>query len=104
MAIDLAALKLHCNVVGTDDDAVLTRLLAAATSHLQGQLGFAIDDDEELDASGIADVEQAVIMLAAHWYENREASIVGVSIMSVPMGVADIIANRRRYSFAAGEE
>ena len=104
MALTVDDLKAHLNVTGTDDDAVIGRLLSAASSHLAGQLGFAIDDDEELDAAGIADVEQAVLMLAAHWYENREGSIVAVSITSIPFGVAEVIANRRAYTFAAPDD
>ncbi len=104
MAVTVDTLKAHCNVVGSDDDALLSRILSAATGHMAGQLGFAIDDTDELDASGIADVEQAVILLASHYFENREGSIVAVSITSIPFGVQEIIANRRRYSFAAADD
>lgn len=30
-------------------------------------------------------IKQSIRMKAAHWYENREASIVGVSVASTPM-------------------
>jgi uncharacterized phiE125 gp8 family phage protein len=32
-------------------------------------------------------IKQIIRMKAAHWYENREASIVGVSAMSTPLAV-----------------
>jgi len=101
MTIDVDALRTHLNITGTDDDAVLARLLSAAASHVEAQLGFAVDDADEFPEGTPADVDQAVLMLAAHWYENREGSIVGMSIASVPYGVAEVLANRRRYSFAA---
>ncbi|MEF2071904.1 head-tail connector protein [Consotaella aegiceratis] len=98
MALDATALRDHLNGVPDDDDA-LTRLLDAATAHVEAQLGFAIDDATEFPDGTPADVEQAVLMVAAHWYENREASLVGVSAMEVPIGAADIIANHRSYTY-----
>ena len=99
MAIDLEALKAHCNVTFDEDNALLDRLLAASIRHVQSVLGFAIDDTTEFPAGTPEDVEQAVLMLAAHWYENREGSIVGVSAIEVPFGVADILANHRSYTY-----
>lgn len=104
MTLDLATLKAHCNVTGETDDAVLTRLLSAATAHTVRQLGFAIDDATEFPDGTPADVEQAVLMLAAHWYENREASLVGVTAQSVPLGYAEIIAEHRHYTFGAEDD
>lgn len=104
MALDVAVLKAHCNVTASSDDAVLTRLLAAATKHTERLLGFAIDDVDQYPEGTPDDVEQAVYMLAAHWYENREASIVGVPVQSIPFGYPDIIAEHRTYTFAAEED
>lgn len=103
MALDLSALKAHTNVTDTADEAVLTRMLAAAKAHTARQLGFALDDEDEFPDGTPDDVEQAVLMLAAHWYENREASIVGVSAQSVPFGYAEIIAERRNYTFGLAD-
>lgn len=99
MALDLATLKAHCNVTGSDDDDLLMRLLNAAKAHTVARLGFAIDDATEFPSGTPDDLEQAVFMLAAHWYENREASIAGVTIQTVPFGYADILANYRTYTF-----
>lgn len=82
-----------------DTDEYLERLLKAATAHVEASLGFALDDPDEFPAGTPADVEQAVLMLAAHFYENREASLVGVAIMAIPFGVQDIIRNHRRYTY-----
>jgi len=99
MAVDLASLKAHCNVTGTDDDAVLTRLLSAASKHVENVLGYDLDDTDELPEGAPADLEQAVLMLAADWYENREATLVGVTAQEVPFGVARILDEYRRYTF-----
>lgn len=98
MALAAADLRDHLNGV-PDADAVLTRLLAAATAHLERMLGFKIDDAEEFPGGPPADVEQAVLMLAAHFYENREASLVGVSAQVLPLGVSEIIAEYRNYTY-----
>lgn len=103
MALELDTLKEHCNVTGDDDDAVLTRLLTAATKHVERVLGFLIDDADQFPDGTPEDVEQAVYMLAAHWFENREASIVGVSAMPLPMGVSDILDNYRVFTFGVAD-
>ena len=38
-------------------------------------------------------IKQAIYLLAAHWYENREASVIGVSVADLPHGVKDLISN-----------
>lgn len=104
MALELGDLKAQCNVTGSGDDAILTRLLAAAKAHVERLLGFALDDDEALPDGPPADLELAVLQLAADWYENREASLVGVSASSIPFGVREIVNEYRRYTFGlAGE-
>ncbi len=93
----------HLNLSGLDgaDDAVLGRLIGAAQSKLEASLGYRIEDryggtDQEAIPEALV---HAVRLLAGHYYENREASIVGVSAMPTPFGVADIVADFRGYSF-----
>ncbi len=102
--IDLATLKEHCNVTGTTDDAVLTRLLAAAQKHVERLLGYALSDTVELPDGAPEDLQQAVFMLAADWYGNREATLVGVTAQPIPFGVASIVAEHRRYTFGLTDE
>lgn len=99
MALSLSDLKAHCNVSGVDDDAVLTRYLAAAQSHVERLLGYRFDTfSEDSPPEDVpADLELAVLMLAADWYENREASIVGVSAMAIPFGVSAIVNEYRNW-------
>lgn len=94
MAIDMDAAKAHLNIVGsTADDALIGRLIDAAKAQIAADLGFAYPDDNKA-------IDQAALMLVAHWYENREASLVGVNAQSVPIGVTDIVNNHRNYSWA----
>ncbi len=94
-------LRDHLNLCGVDDDEMLYRLIAAAQSKLEAALGYRIGDryggeDQEPVPEALV---HAVRLLAGHYYENREASIVGVSITEIPFGVADIVADFRGYSF-----
>ncbi|MEF2074355.1 head-tail connector protein [Consotaella aegiceratis] len=98
MTLDATTLRDHLNGV-PDDDAALSRLLGAATAHVEAQLGFALDDADEFPDGTPADIEQAVLMVAAHWYENREATVVGVSAQELPIGVVDIIREHRNYTY-----
>lgn len=41
------------------------------------------------------DLKHAIIMLAAHWYENREAAIIGTSATETPMAVNSILDRYR---------
>lgn len=99
MALNFEWLKVQCNVVGNDDDQLLTRQLSAAQRHVERILGFAFDDETELPDGVPEDLEQAVLMLAAHWYENREQTITGTIIAEVPFGVMQILGEHRRYTF-----
>lgn len=43
------------------------------------------------------DILTAIKLLAAHWYEHREAVMVGQSPVELPLGVAALLENHRRY-------
>ena len=104
MALTVDDLKAQCNVTDSADDTILTRLLAAASKHIERQLGFALDDADEFPDGTPADLELAVLQTGAHWYENREASLVGVTAQVLPMGVPEIVAEYRKYTFGLPDE
>lgn len=99
--LTLADLKGQCNVTGAADDAALARYLAAAQAHVSRLLGFALDDADEFPDGTPADLELAVLQLAADWYTNREATLVGVVATPLPFGVREIVNEYRRYTFEA---
>lgn len=101
MALTANDLKAHCNITGSADDVVLARLLAAAIAHIERLLGFKVNDAEEFPTGTPADLELAILMLAADWYENREATITGTIINAIPIGVEQIVSEYRRYTFGA---
>src|SRR5690606_10215459 len=79
--------KANSRIEHDDEDDLIEGKIAAAQSQIESWLGFNIvarysnDSPAEIPA----DLKQAVLALAAHLYEVREASIIGVSIMTVPM-------------------
>lgn len=99
MALTLEGLKAQCRIEYADNDPLLGRLLAAAQKHVERHLGYALDDSAVLPAGVPEDLEHAVYMLAAHWHENPEAVLVGQSAQVLPLGVTEIIAEHRRYTF-----
>lgn len=42
---------------------------------------------------------EAIKLLVAHWYENREASLVGVTSSELPFGLIDILNRYRAWVF-----
>jgi hypothetical protein len=102
--LTVAQLKEQINFdadLGSTDDALLGRKIAAAQGHIERLLGFKIEErfgDEGEEEVPPALVE-AVSMLAAHWYENREASLIGISAADLPFGVWPIVNEYREYSF-----
>jgi uncharacterized phage protein (predicted DNA packaging) len=92
----LATLKAHLNLTLDDDDELLTDKLDAALAYTSHQLGG--EDPIEWD-SAAPDLRQAVLMLAAHWYENREATLVGVGVLTLPLGYDDLLLAHRRWVF-----
>lgn len=93
--IDLDAAKSHLNVTTDADDAVITIQIAAAELWIGRWLPVPLAEMEEVPA----DLRQAVLMLVGHWYENREATIVGVNAEAIPFGVQEIIDAHREWSF-----
>lgn len=87
--------------LGTADDALLGRKIAAAQDHVERMLGFKIEG--RYGGTGQEPIPpalvQAVSLLAAHWYENREASLIGISAQDLPFGVWAVVTEYREFSF-----
>ena len=65
--ITLDEAKEHIRVVGTDDDASITAMIAAAKAYIEGYTGVTYDDDAPETA------KSAAKMMVCDLYENREA-------------------------------
>jgi len=96
---DLKAQLAFTDDLGATDDALLSRVLAAAQAFVERRLGFKIEEEFGSVGQDILPeaLVQAVLMLAAHWYENREATTEAAR--EPPFGVTEIIAEYREWTF-----
>ncbi|QOZ76716.1 phage gp6-like head-tail connector protein [Bradyrhizobium sp. CCBAU 53351] len=92
--ITLDQAKAHLNVTFDADNALLTDKLAAAKAWVGAYTA------SDVDADGTpAPVNEAVLQLTAHLYQNREASLVGVTATELPFGFLDLLAPYRAFCF-----
>lgn len=89
--VTLADVKAELGIISNDDDALISSKIEAATAYVEHEIGY------QIPAHPAADLLAAIKMIACHFYENREASVVGISAQVLPMGVADILRNNRNY-------
>ncbi|MDR2312619.1 MAG: head-tail connector protein [Brucellaceae bacterium] len=87
----LAVAKAYLIVDFDDDDDLITRLIAAAGDHLRS-----INVDMSITPMPPA-IEQAVLMLIAHFYTNREA-MSNFQRFELDIGVDRLVAPFREHS------
>lgn len=101
--VTLEDMKAHLGITDDADDDLITEKIDAAQAWLEAQLGYSIEEtwpgteDSPSVTTAPADLVEAVRQQTAHMYENREATVVGLSITETPAAVADTIRNHRRY-------
>lgn len=79
-----------------DDLAQLDGKIAAAEAHIERLLGFGFEDT--YGENPVPEpLKEAVLQLAAWWFENREA--VTSQAEALPFGVAEIVNEYRDWSF-----
>lgn len=93
MSVSLDLLKSQMNLTGTDDDALLSHKIAAAEQWISDQIGKDMADIDPMPAT----LTEAVLQLAAAWYEQREAVLIGIGANEVPFGVRDLIRPYREW-------
>lgn len=93
--ITTADFRAHSAIPDDENDALLQQKIDAATAWTAKYLGVELDNAALDDAT----VREAVLQLAGHLYENREASLVGVTAATIPFGVTDLLAPHRTWSF-----
>lgn len=84
--LSLALLKAHLNVDHDLDDVLLDHKLAAAEEYVVSTI-----EPIYLGGTLPAPVTEAILQLAALWYEQREAVAIGVSVAPIPFGVHDLV-------------
>lgn len=97
--VSLASAKAHLNVTITEDDALIQGKVDAAEAHIEKLLGFTLASGFGSSSGVPEDVQEAILQLVGHFYENREATLVGVTAEEIPFGVWQLIAAHREYVF-----
>lgn len=92
--IDVVTLEELKAQVRADDseDGLLKIMLAASIRTIENRTGRTFADGDSPIAAADADVARmAVLLLAAHWFRNRETVSVGVMASELPMSVEYLI-------------
>ncbi|WP_415402887.1 head-tail connector protein [Tateyamaria sp. SN3-11] len=84
----LTQLKNQLNIQHDLDDALLTQKLSVAESWITRNIGSAFDVNEPIHV-------EVALMLAAYWYEQREAASFGMTTAPVPFGVHALLQSYR---------
>jgi uncharacterized phage protein (predicted DNA packaging) len=91
--LTLDQIKLHCHIEldQTAEDTLLKDLEMAARLHTQSVLRRSIDDTVG------ENVKQALLVLIAHWYRNRETVLVGSISSVIPLTYTALLSTERNY-------
>ena len=93
--IQVDDLKAHLNVTTDTDDALLAEKIEAAESWVAAFTGADWPPTDPVPGA----LKEAIRQLAAHLYENREASLVGITATELPFGLLDLLAPYRAFVF-----
>jgi len=91
--LTLSDAKAHLNVTFDADDSLIQAKLDAATEWVAAYTGAEITDATP------SPVNQAILMLTAHLYANREATLIGVSSEVLPFGFLALLDPYRSFYF-----
>ncbi|WP_278400449.1 head-tail connector protein [Stutzerimonas kunmingensis] len=92
--IDLALVKSHLRVDGTEEDALIQAYIDAAISAFEAwtnrKLVTVLPETVENHLLITAAIQQGALLLIGHWYANRESVAVGVSVAEMPMATKSL--------------
>lgn len=95
MTIDLATAKLQARVTHDHEDALITGYIAAAQAWVERYIGTTLDE-----AGDPPELDQAMLLLVAHWFQNREAAVVGTISGDLAMAVKELAGPFRTPTLA----
>lgn len=97
--------------LGSDDDPtylypasgttwpVTARVKSAVTVTLQAGYYTPNPNNPYADTNVPLPLYEAIKLLVAYWYENREASLVGITSSELPFGLTDLLNRYRNWVF-----
>lgn len=95
--ITLTDMKAHLNVTFATDDALITNKIAAAENWIAMFTGadWSLVSADPVDGA----LQEAIRQLAAHLYQNREATLIGITSQELPFGLLDLLTPYRSWAF-----
>lgn len=95
--VDIALLKMHVRADDfSDDDAYLQHLLDAAKQYVCEATNRTSEELAKLGGGKLpVTLQQAVLLIAGHWYNQREA-VSGVQMAEVPYTLQALIKPYRK--------
>lgn len=96
--LTLAEVKTHLRVGSdTSEDSLITTYITAAREYVEGyQNRIYLSTDEEVTAEAMTGIEKAAcLLLIGHWYENRQAVVLGTPPSEVPFAVKALLDIKR---------
>ena len=96
--VDLALLKKHVRADDfSDDDEYLAHLLTTAEQHVCRATNRSTEELLQMGGGEAlpAELQQAVLLIAGHWYNQREA-VSGVQMAEVPYTLQALIKPYRK--------
>lgn len=89
--------KAHLNITTDADDTLIAGKIEAAEAWIDRWLP---EDGKLADMDPVpGDLKEAIRQLVGHLYENREATLVGITAEEIPFGVWDILNQYRAWAF-----
>ncbi|SDO72583.1 Phage gp6-like head-tail connector protein [Halomonas shengliensis] len=111
--LELEIIRQQCRLEpdDTDEDALLETYATAAQRLVENQTGrtlYATEGEIPVDAETGEptdehalvlddDLTTAMLLLIGHWFENREAVVIGTITSELPLAVEALIAPYRHY-------
>jgi len=82
-------------------EPALDQKIEAAQAHVERLLGFKIEEQfGGPDQEPIPEpLKEAVLQLAAWWFEQREAGLTGTIVTTPPHSLPEIVAEYREWTF-----
>jgi len=107
--LDLARLKAQLKIDDdfTAEDSLLSSYLLAGQKAASNYLARVLIWNESIELADAADdainaeddIELAVLMMAGHWYANREAVVIGTIVATVPFAFTFLLDPYRLIEF-----
>nr|WP_236233215.1 head-tail connector protein [Pseudomonas tohonis] len=96
----LALVKLQARVDNDAEDDLIKGFVQAALTHVEQHCDIVLVKASPTAPEEVAlspDIWQAVYLIVAHWYANREEVVTGTIATSLPMAAERLLWYRKRF-------